>query len=179
MRLIRSQGFNATGISQILAESGVPKGSLYHHFPMGKIELTVSAIRLANKSILSHLNQLNDASSSAVEVVKLYFDYYVSELEQGDYENGCPIATVTLEAAAQVQSIQIECEATFDQMQEFAESLLIHDGIPEHKAPSIALNIIAGLQGALLMSKAKRSTQPLATMRDNLIQQIQETIPLN
>ena len=51
MRLFRRQGYASTGLNQILAESGAPKGSLYHYFPGGKEELAVAAVTLAGSMV--------------------------------------------------------------------------------------------------------------------------------
>ena len=42
-RLFRQRGYDGTGLAEILAEAGVPKGSLYHHFPEGKADLACAA----------------------------------------------------------------------------------------------------------------------------------------
>ena len=43
-RLLRQGGLAAAGINQIVAESGAPKGSLYHFFPDGKTQIAREAL---------------------------------------------------------------------------------------------------------------------------------------
>ena len=43
-RLFRLSGYYGVGLKDILAESGIPKGSLYHYFPEGKEQLAIAAI---------------------------------------------------------------------------------------------------------------------------------------
>ncbi|ERI53646.1 hypothetical protein N878_14690, partial [Pseudomonas sp. EGD-AK9] len=41
---LQRKGLHGVGLSELLADAGAPKGSLYHHFPGGKSELAVAAI---------------------------------------------------------------------------------------------------------------------------------------
>src|ERR1700689_252367 len=47
--LMRRQGYNATGIKQIVAAAQAPFGSIYHHFPGGKEQLGAESIRASGK----------------------------------------------------------------------------------------------------------------------------------
>jgi AcrR family transcriptional regulator len=42
--LFENQGYHATGINQIVKESGAPKGSIYYYFPDGKEEIALEAV---------------------------------------------------------------------------------------------------------------------------------------
>jgi len=58
MRLFRKQGYASTGLQQILADSGAPKGSLYHYFPGGKESLGEAAVAMAGRLIGEMLTDL-------------------------------------------------------------------------------------------------------------------------
>ena len=51
--LFNKRGYNATGISEILRTCETSIGSLYYHFPGGKEELGVEAIRYAADLIVA------------------------------------------------------------------------------------------------------------------------------
>src|SRR5207245_7237258 len=53
--LIRSRGVSATSFSDVLADSGAPRGSIYHHFPDGKAQLAEDAIQWTSERLLTHL----------------------------------------------------------------------------------------------------------------------------
>jgi TetR/AcrR family transcriptional regulator, lmrAB and yxaGH operons repressor len=42
--LFGSRGLCATSFADVLADSGAPRGSIYHHFPGGKRQLAEDAI---------------------------------------------------------------------------------------------------------------------------------------
>ena len=54
-RLLELQGYHATGLNQIIRESGAPKGSLYYYFPEGKGALAAEAIEQSGRDIAGNI----------------------------------------------------------------------------------------------------------------------------
>ena len=71
VRLFRKQGYAATGLNQIVEESGAPKGSLYHYFPDGKLAIAAEAVRLAGETVQRTLTELAEQNARLVEAVQL------------------------------------------------------------------------------------------------------------
>src|ERR1700722_1272377 len=73
MRMVRSaaalfgsRGLSATSFSDVVADSGAPRGSIYHHFPGGKKQLAEDAIGWTSEQILAHLQACPAETASAV-----------------------------------------------------------------------------------------------------------------
>src|SRR5690242_14581980 len=86
--LFRTQGYHATGLNQVLAEGGAPKGSLYFHFPGGKEQLAVESLQLSAGEFCDQLRH----AGSLDEALELLGEQLVAS----DFRAGCPIATVAL-----------------------------------------------------------------------------------
>src|SRR5579859_5271927 len=99
-RLFQEQGYGATGLTQLIGESGTPKGSFYFHFPAGKEELAWEAIRGSGAAVAAGLRDLACRSADAPTLIREYGAFQRRALEESGYRQGCPIATVTLEMAA-------------------------------------------------------------------------------
>ncbi|MEM7114800.1 MAG: TetR/AcrR family transcriptional regulator [Chloroflexota bacterium] len=175
-RLMHTQGYNATGISQILKESGVPKGSLYHHFPGGKTELAAAAVDRANSIIVTGLTEMAErANNDAAELARLFCNYFIQDMRQSNFQRGCPIALTTLDAAATVDAIQEQVELGYQWMIKLIKEMLMSKGVTAEESHTLATVAISAIEGALVVSAARRSVEPLEVVRDHLVAQLAAT----
>lgn len=175
-KLLRTQGYAATGVKQILEESGVPKGSLYHHFPNGKTELAAEAVMFSNRFLTGQLEKLLAESGNVVSAFEAFCNYYIFSLIGTDYQKGCPIATITLEAAASVEPIQQACDQGYEMMCAVFEDRLVLEGVARQTAKTLVVLAVSAVEGALILCRAHHNTQPLASVRDTMAQQMRQAI---
>lgn len=164
--LMQSQGFHATGLNQIIQESGAPKGSLYFHFPEGKEAIAVAALEQSGRMLTDMLQQLLAASPDVAQAIDAMWQFFSVALEASDFRKGCPIATVTLEAAGEHPAIQACSDAIYRQWQALISTRLRADGMGADLADARATALLALLEGALVLARARRSTEPLTQTRE-------------
>jgi TetR/AcrR family transcriptional regulator, lmrAB and yxaGH operons repressor len=160
-KLLQTQGFHGTGLSQVIDEARAPKGSLYFHFPGGKEELTAEALRRSadewQEAVLAVLAGAPDPIAGVGAVCALL----ARTLEATAFRDGCPLATVALEASASSDRIHEVCAAAYGGWQRLIEAQLTGVGIDEPRAERLATFVLAAIEGALLLAKAHRSGEPL------------------
>jgi TetR/AcrR family transcriptional regulator, lmrAB and yxaGH operons repressor len=166
--LLRRQGYHATGLSQIVEESGAPKGSLYFHFPGGKETLAQAALEHAGEVMHAKLAELVAGAKGPAAALRAVTNHLADELEASRFQDGCPMATVTLEAAAQVPALQAVCSASYARWQALIEGYLARAGVPPERAGSLANLVLAAVEGALLLSRAHADTKPLRAVGEQL-----------
>jgi TetR/AcrR family transcriptional repressor of lmrAB and yxaGH operons len=149
--LFRSQGYHATGLNQVLAEGGAPKGSLYFHFPGGKEQLAVESLALSANEFGQELVRI-DSLDAALELLG-------AQLVESDFRDGCPIATVALDAAAESEQIRQACDNAYTSWERVIAHFLAQQGISD--AAGLATTVLAAIEGALLLAKTRRDIAPL------------------
>src|SRR5438132_3806741 len=91
-RLLREQGYDATGLNEIVTASGAPKGSLYFHFPGGKEELAVAAMQREGRQLRAAIASIMGADDDLAAALGRLVDALARGLESSGFRNGCPIA---------------------------------------------------------------------------------------
>jgi AcrR family transcriptional regulator len=153
--LFRRQGYNGTGLKQIVADADAPFGSLYHHYPGGKQELGEAVIHSAGAFFQALVTAVYDADQgrSTEASVRAVFDGAAETLEATDYEDACPIATVALEVASTDDRLR---QATAEVFERWTEAITERLGDRQK-----GLAIIAALEGAFVLCRASRSTEAM------------------
>jgi TetR/AcrR family transcriptional repressor of lmrAB and yxaGH operons len=166
---LRRQGYNATGLNEIVARSGAPKGSLYFHFPGGKEELAVAAMARSGDQLRRAIEATVTSSDDLGEALQRLLDALAIGLERSNYEAGCPIATITLETATTSEAVRATADAVFSSWLEVLQQRLVAAGLSAADAERRALLVLAALEGALILARARHDTGPLAAVRDELV----------
>ena len=86
-------------------------------------------------------------------------------LKLSDFADGCPIATVALEVAGTPGATTDAVAAAFAAWIGAFSALLERDGLGREAADELATDVLTHVEGAILLSKALRSTRPLELAR--------------
>ncbi len=162
MRLFREQGYAATGLQQVLQESGAPKGSLYHYFPGGKESLGEAAVVLAGSLIDEMLSDLAAKHPSDPKAFVLgYCKTMAGWMRESDFHSGCPVATTLLETVPQSPRMTQVGRDVFDSWIGTISAVFVASGLPKRRAREKAQLLIAAMEGALVLARVRMSTRPI------------------
>lgn len=155
--LFRQKGYHATGLAEILAAAGVPKGSLYHHFPEGKADLARAAadwtaamlIRVIDDSFATASTYANGATTFCFKTAKL-FD--LTEAAQT-----CPISALMFDGP-ESEPFRQHADATFRRL----ISRIADHGARLGLAPDDALRqaeaLVIAIEGGWTLARARRDS---------------------
>ncbi len=174
--LLAERGYHGAGLSEIVRDSGVPKGSLYHHFPAGKAQLAAASLRLTGGHVVARLEQFADRGGSVADGIRAFCDMYIAELRASDYRRGCPLATVAVESAGLDDGVHAEVGVAMAAMVDLLTARITAEAPASADPRGLATEVVAAVEGALLLAKATRSTGPVETVRDRLTARVTEEL---
>lgn len=168
-RLFFSQGYHATGLSQIIKDSGTPKGSLYHYFPHGKEELAHECIQKTNEHILQKFEETFAAHDNTGEAILQFVQDMAEDTEAAGFTGFLPFSLwAAVETSCISHDLRQACQGVFADWQNAITKHLVLDGINESKAKELALLMISLMEGALIISLTNQDKQPLVTAAEYL-----------
>jgi AcrR family transcriptional regulator len=178
--LFRRQGYAGTGLKQIATQAEAPFGSVYHFFPGGKEQLADEVLRAGGRFFLALYESIAAAAPDLVGAVRDFFAGAAETLLATDFADACPIATVAGEIASTHEVLR---QATADVFESWLDALaedLVEAGVSAGDARSLALSLLAVLEGAFLLSRTLRSIEPMRAASDAaaaLVQTALRTMP--
>jgi TetR/AcrR family transcriptional regulator, lmrAB and yxaGH operons repressor len=162
--LLELQGYHATGLNQIIRESGSPKGSLYYHFPGGKEELALEAVNHVGAIVLDRIRENLAAVDDVGEAVEAFVLFVAENAERSGWRQGGPITTIAMETAATNDRLREACAAIYQRWQVAFAERLTAGGVGVERAGRLAALMIASLEGGIILARTSQSKTPLAAV---------------
>jgi TetR/AcrR family transcriptional repressor of nem operon len=170
---IRRQGFNNTGIKDILDAVGVPKGSFYHYFP-SKEAFGLAVVEHHMERLGARGRELLDRPElGPLERLRAFFAGLAAlQAEQG-YAQGCPIGNLAQEMSDLSPAFRERLAVAFRGFTSPITALLAEardaGALPEGLDPTeTAAFIVSAWQGALVAMKVAKNASPF-TAFDHMI----------
>jgi TetR/AcrR family transcriptional repressor of nem operon len=160
---IYRRGFQAASLDTILAQAGVTKGALYHHFPT-KAALGLAVVDEVVKGLLLErwLGVLHAQPGDPVTALQGTLRHRAANLTAGEIELGCPLNNLAQEMSPLDEQFRRSVEATFETWREgFAEALARGQAEGSVRrdvdAKKVETFIVAAVEGSYALAKSAQS----------------------
>ena len=162
--LIRERGVHGVGLRQIVAHADGPRGSLQRYFPGGKTQLITEALKLVGAEVLDDTESGLIEAATPAEAIDAIFAPWRQVLIESNFTRGCPLAATVVDAGEE-DRLRHEARALLDQWRDSIGAALVKFGVKESTARDDATTLLAALEGALILSRATQTPQPLDTVQ--------------
>ena len=163
--LLATRGLQGTAFSDVVARSGAPRGSIYHHFPEGKDQLVDAAIALAGERALRVLDGVSGEPPKAV--TRFFLDLWREVLVRSDLRAGCAVLAVTV--ATDSPDLLEHAATIFRAWRGRLAELYVAGGMDAEAAARLATTVVAASEGAVVVSRAERSLEPFELVAEQLM----------
>lgn len=166
--LISRRGLNAASIRNLAKHAKAPLGSTYHYFPEGKGQLATEAVRYADTAVARILRKALE--EGPVAGLGAFLALWRGIVLDSGFRAGCPVLAVSVEEppADDIPPALAAAAEAFDGWERLLTDSLRDHGADPERAPALAALVVASAEGAIAMCRAKRSTQPLDHVAEQL-----------
>jgi len=159
--LMRRKGYGAVGMKDIAEASGAPIGSLYHHFRGGKVQIVREALINAGHAYALLIPSIVDDYTDLGAAIEGVFTQAGEDMASTGFANLCPVASIAAEVADTVEELREASASVFTGWVDGGTAYFHARGLDETRARDVTLALIGALEGAFVLARTLRSTEPL------------------
>jgi TetR/AcrR family transcriptional repressor of lmrAB and yxaGH operons len=163
---IQRRGLSRTADSEVVADSGAPRGSIYHHFPEGKDQLAADAMAWTLEWVLAR--QRACRARTPLGVLECFIDIWRQTVIDSGATAGCVVAGVAIDTMPDAAELMARVRTAFADWVSFLADQLLSVGLPKKRALPVATAALAAMEGAIILCRAERSVEPLETVATEL-----------
>ncbi|WP_210419634.1 TetR/AcrR family transcriptional regulator [Mycolicibacterium sp. ELW1] len=157
--VLRERGAAGVTIDEVLARSGAPRGSVYHHFPEGRSQILREALEYAGYVITESIDAA--ACENAGVLLRRYVQLWEDALITSDYTAGCPVLAAAIGSGEDEQQLTAVAGQIFSRWREASKQAYLREGFDAADASALADTTLSAMEGAVVLCRSVRSLQPL------------------
>lgn len=156
--LLRGSGLAGAGINEIVRESGAPKGSVYHHFPGGKLQIATEALTVYSERVAAFIERALARKRHPGDKLKSLFGAFARRVEESAFRKSCAVGAVTLDLDAELEKLR---PALAGALADWISLVASHFDLGDaRRTRSFAGLVLTTIEGAHVRCRAERSSRP-------------------
>jgi len=172
MRLFQQRGYHAVGTAEILAQARAPKGSMYHHFPLGKEQIAISAVEGIHADLMAMLRKLHRDGRSLDELIRRLAQGIGQWLKACEWREGALLASTTVGAVPELPKLHAAIRRAYDDWREYLAARLRDQGWRPAPAHAMAQTIVASIEGAMILARIDQDERTLTAVADTIARMV-------
>ena len=158
-QLLAEKGYAGMELRDVAERGKAPRGSIYHHFPGGKVQLAREAAELEGATIRDLIERSLE-ERGLKQTLALFGDVFRRRVADYPERIGCPVAAVAL-ARPEDPELAAVATAAFQSWERPITAALRDEGVNARDAEAFAGLVVSTVEGALLRARAAGSQEPL------------------
>lgn len=169
LELLRSRGYSATSMNDIVDRTGVKKGNLYFHYP-SKENLAVEVLKDAALKYEEYIST-NIKGKTSVQKICEIIDAVYNFHSSGEKIYGCIFGNIALEAGGNGTQLDIFVKEFFARwerllVKHITKGIAAGELVLREEPAALARIILASVEGGIMLSKVSGSVEPLKQCAD-------------
>ena len=166
--LFYHNGYNQTGINQIIAEAGVAKASMYQHF-RSKEDIAVAYLKRKHINWVGDLQNFVANQKTNREKLIASFDYLDSWLKSVNYR-GCGWQNIITDLPNDHDKIRNQAVLHKNDVRAWVHMLLKEeDDLSDNEAEQLGDELIILLEGSIILSQIQNNKWPIKAAKNAAI----------
>lgn len=171
-KLFYANGYKSVGLSKIINVTNTSKGSFYHHFPKGKEQLLIACLEKVQQDIVNEIQQHFIKNPTFKDAILSLLADLIQMYDEKGQINGYTFTIMLSEINGVSDEVHEKCGDLYRQIEEVFSIQLQSRGLSLEVAKHQALMLVSLIEGSILQSIMKRSSEPMRILAQHIDQYI-------
>ncbi|NRB59062.1 MAG: TetR/AcrR family transcriptional regulator [Winogradskyella sp.] len=162
--LFYNNGYNSTGINQIISEAGIAKATLYSHFK-SKEDICIAYLQFKNSTFLRDIEDFTTSKEKGSKQVLALFDFLQKFYQEKDF-NGCWCVKTVAEIPKENKNIRTEIQSQKNDFINLIRKLVVNNlDISNENLDSLSRKIYLLYEAGVSESHLHQNDWPISEMK--------------